>query len=202
LGEGGGVKNKPFHFRPDLQPVSRFGEVELREHWESLAKFVINEAEGRGEPVVEGESDLGRRLKLLGLKEPDEALLAVLEEWSKAKSNTPPRSKPTESTLNDGLASALPPGPANGLSDDDLKAFYTKVTNRNPGVVPIPDPAKLEAHSRPFIFIHQDDLDDRLFDQLWARGEPMVVDGVSERFKLGWTPRDFIDRFGNEQCGE
>ncbi|KAG8794161.1 hypothetical protein FRC12_000341 [Ceratobasidium sp. 428] len=38
------------------------------------------------------------------------------------------------------------------------------------------------------------------FQPLWARGEPVVVHGLLDKFKIRWTPGYFIDNYGREQC--
>lgn len=40
-----------------------------------------------------------------------------------------------------------------------------------------------------------------LFKTLWAKGEAMVCDvGDNEHYRLEWTPKDFIERYGQEPC--
>jgi lysine-specific demethylase 3 len=79
-------------------------------------------------------------------------------------------------------------------------SLYTKQTQ--PTAIPIPDPADLEAHSREFMKLGYDALTNGVFDKLWAKGEPIVVDGVGKRFQKIWTPQTMIERFGAENVCE
>lgn len=161
---------KQFHFRPDLQPVSRFSKDELKKHWLSLAEFVLH-----------SEGNVGDRLKLFGLPNADDETISQMQDWL-VKLSVPPDRPPTP------------------LSDPEIRALYTKTTNTT--AEPIPDPAQLEDRSHPFTFIDAGKLSLEVFDQLWARGEPIVVDKVGDKFKMSWTPEDFIQRFGKEPCGK
>jgi lysine-specific demethylase 3 len=162
-----------FHFRPDLQPVSRFSEAELRQHWLALVNFVLEGSDA---------TSIMERLRLLGLAEDDEVLEAI-KGWVTSASDRTTDDSPTE---------VLSPG--------DIERLYTKSTHAE--AIPIPDPAGLEEHSHQFIRTDFERLDNSRFDVLWAKGEPMVIDNVDKRLKLSWTPDDFIERFGEEPCGE
>ena len=92
----------------------------------------------------------------------------------------------------------FPSGPISILTDEEMSKYYVKTTN--PTVEPIEDPAGSRDKSHPFMFVQASELDNTLFDRLWARGEPIVVDKVGGRFKKIWTPDTFIERFGEEEC--
>lgn len=130
---------------------------------------------------MHSEGNVGERLKLLGLSNANEEQVSQMQDWL-VKMSQP---------LN------KPPPP---LSDEAVQKLYSKSTNSNAEV--IPDPAKLEEKSHPFIFIDDKDLSLDVFDQLWAKGEPIIVDKVGDNFKMSWTPDDFIERFGKEVCCE
>ncbi|WVR04951.1 hypothetical protein IAU60_001963 [Kwoniella sp. DSM 27419] len=169
-------KGPAFHLRSDLQPVSRFGEEELRDHWLRLAEFVL-----------EGKEPLGDRLKLMGLAE-EEDVNKVVEEFPGAAvaSDVDPALQGAE---KDGNGEVRP-------QDKDFK--YTKTTH--PSAIPIPDPADLADESREFLFVCDDDLSNEVFDLMWTKGEPMVVDHVGDSLRLEWKPDNFIEWFGKEQC--
>ena len=161
-----------FHFRSDLQPVSRFSEEELRGHWSSLAEFVLN-----------ADGSVGERLKLLGLSSAGEQVVSMMQDWVASR---PAPSTPDTSTWT--------------LKLDEVDKLY--MTKTHPTADRIPDPAGLEDHSRPFLYIDMAQLSLNAFDQLWARVEPIVVDRVGEKLKMSWTPDDFIQKFGEETCCE
>ncbi|WWD15646.1 hypothetical protein CI109_100068 [Kwoniella shandongensis] len=208
-----------FHTRSNLQPVSRFGDEELRDHWLALAEFVLEEKDGMEE-----------RLKLMGLQEDDE-VETVLKDWTTKAAPlsdadivavTSRSASPQMAIRNDTGANAdssekrgdpapQPNGQESGehtrredgspeelISVLDLPFTYTKTTH--PTANPIPDPAGLEDASRDFMFIPIESLDNKVFDEMWSRGEPVVVDGVGKQFNLDWTPDTFIERFGDEAC--
>ena len=166
-------KTPQFHFRPDLQPISRWTEDELKEHWLSLADFVL-----------EGEGGLNEKLTALGVGHAGEEAIEALRTWLDSR---PPES--SSSQLNGSLTST-----------EEVEKLYTKITNTQ--AEPIADPAGLENHSRRFLKIDLNDLNNDKFDVLWARGEPIMVDKVEEGFKMSWTPDDFIERFGQQVAGE
>jgi len=178
VGLSKGPKGKSWHFRGDLQAVSRFGEKEISGHWERIAEFVLNDDPGGG---VERERE---RLGLLGLGDAGEEIVNAIRQ------DRP--DVPLDPELQDlGLAKPV-------ITLEEIKNIYTKSTN--PKAMPIPDPAKLEDKSREFMMVKMDELDNERFDRLWSRGEPIVVDGVREKMKMSWGPDDFIKRFGHELC--
>jgi lysine-specific demethylase 3 len=39
-----------------------------------------------------------------------------------------------------------------------------------------------------------------VFAPIWQRGEPIVVTGCLERFKIAWTPEYFVEHYGEQTC--
>jgi hypothetical protein len=165
-----------WHFRDDLQAVSRFSEAELRGHWERIAEFVLSEGEGK----------VREKLGLLGLGDAREELVQAVES---DRANPP---------IDPEILSEETGPPA--IMQYDIEKLYTRQTH--PSALPIPDPANLTEHSRQFMKVDMDKLDNPIFDILWGKGEPLVVDGVGKRMKMSWGPDDFIERFGDEMCCE
>lgn len=63
------------------------------------------------------------------------------------------------------------------------------------------DPACLRAVSQPFmVFYNAAALSDSLFDEVWGRGEPIVVRGCLDKLRLDWTPDGFRKRYGSQTC--
>lgn len=163
---------KVMHVRPDLLPITRFHRQDLEAHWAKLLSFVLD---GDGYTLDE-------RIKWLGFDADDVDLRAKVDRYVQKHA-----SKTSSGSQDD---------------DRDTKRYYTRSTLPDSEVPAIPDPAELEDKSHPFILVPADELDNALFDRLWAKGEPMVVDRVGNRFKQSWTPDAFIQRFGQEQCRE
>lgn len=185
-----------FHIRPDLQPVSRFNVEALKEHWVRLVEFVLDGADGDVDVGVDlsDAADVEKRTKLLGLGlgAEDTDLAGAVRDWLKIERPARKESGNSKRQIN--------PTPISGESKLDLSRYYTKST-RLDVKTPI-DPAGLQDRSQPFMLVNVDQLDDDLFDTLWSRGEPIVVDNVGKRFKKTWTPETFIARFGKEPCRE
>jgi hypothetical protein len=160
-----------FHVRPDLIPVTRFHAKDLEEHWYKLAAFVLD-----------GTGSLEERMKWFypAHVEVDGTLSEKVQQYIEKHPTT------------------FSGGPKSDLTDEEMSKYYVNTTNSN--VEPIADPAGLRDKSHPFMFVQAFELDNELFDRLWARGEPIVVDKVGERFKKVWTPDTFIERFGEEGC--
>lgn len=130
-------------------------------------------------------------------------------------------SEPVTSTLtsiptsNVSPKAASDPTPNQQQNLEQISFSYTKYTHPNPPS----DPANLSDYSLPFIYLPSPEgLDNKAFDELWSKGEPIVVGGVNvhvggghggqrrgEGEKMGregeeWGPEKFIERFGEEQC--
>ncbi|WWD01723.1 hypothetical protein V866_008669 [Kwoniella sp. B9012] len=189
VGEKQQSRRPAMHYRSKLQAVSRFSEEELKDHWLKLSSFVLDD----------GKESLDGKLGLMGLKKDDQDVKRILTlmdqegEGKDMKDSDEPLPLP-----NDEIDLEI------GLSDGDrleeIKDIfeYTKITN--PTAEPIPDPAELRDQSREFIFLKDQDLTNDIFDKIWSKGEPIVVDGVDRKLNLGWGPDDFIERFGDEAC--
>ncbi|KAK4684539.1 hypothetical protein P7C73_g5636, partial [Tremellales sp. Uapishka_1] len=103
-----------------------------------------------------------------------------------------------KSNGNEDVPNQSQNGTSTAMTKEDIDDLYTKTTNKR--AVPIADPAQLEEHSMPFMFIPSDNLSNENFDVMWNRGEPIIVDDLAKRFKLDWTPEMMIERFGQETC--
>lgn len=143
----------------------------MKKHWMGLTDFVLDS--------TGSEEDWTRSF---GLIEEDGKLKELLR--TRVGDNKDRKGAKTLST------------PA--LITEEVASFYTKDTN--PSAMRIADPAELEELSLPFIFVPVDRLNNDTFDQLWTRGEPIIVDGVGLRLKNVWSPDTFIERFGTEAC--
>lgn len=132
-------------------------------------------------------------------------------EKSGLPSASPLRSVPTSGNFRTGSN----PMPDQQQDLEKIAFSYTKHTHPNPPS----DPASLSDYSLPFIYLPSPEgLDNKAFDELWSKGEPIVVGGVNvyvgggggrrrreEGEKMGkegeeWGPEKFIERFGEEQC--
>ncbi len=168
------------HAQPDMMPISRFTEAALRRHWLALTKYC---------------------------REDEQALLSNAAEL-------PADSAIHSATLPDAQATKLQQYESRPLAvlerhrREDLERrarelgqrFYSRKTRslEMHGLEQPVDPAGVQCH--PFLFIKGDELKPDVFDALWTRGEPIVVDGLQRRFNETWDPETFIDRSGEETC--
>jgi hypothetical protein len=153
-----------------LVPITRFRIKDLEEHWYKLVAFVLD-----------GTGSLEERMKWLPTcNEKEESLGKKVEDYLAKYPTT------------------FPPDPDSTLSEEEMGRYYSKSTN--PAISPLEDPAGLGEKSHAFMFVDAEELSNSLFDRLWARGEPIVVNNVGKRFKETWTPDTFIERFGQERC--
>lgn len=129
---------------------------------------------------------------------------APLEE-SSAPSISRLRSVPTS---DPNPKTAPNPTPSQQQNLKQISFNYTKHTHPNPPS----DPANLSNYSLPFIYLPSPEgLNNKAFDELWSKGEPIVIGGVNvhvgggdggQRRREGeeWGPEKFMERFGEEQC--
>lgn len=54
--------------------------------------------------------------------------------------------------------------------------------------------------SWPVPYYTFDSLTEPLFSALWARGTPLLVTGLLNRFEIQWTPQYFIEKYGQQAC--
>nr|KIR44963.1 hypothetical protein I312_05736 [Cryptococcus bacillisporus CA1280] len=102
------------------------------------------------------------------------------------KSNTPVTSTLTSNpTPNAGLAAAPDPTPNQQQNLEQISFNYTKYTHPNPPS----DPANLSEYSLPFIYLPSPEgLNNKAFDELWSKGEPIVVGSVNVHVGGGHGP--------------
>ncbi|WWC61433.1 uncharacterized protein I303_104017 [Kwoniella dejecticola CBS 10117] len=204
---------QPKHHRGHLQAVSRFDEAELKEHWLKLSEYALSGL---------ARANLDEKLGYMCLTRDDEGVEALVGSVLRDDNNKQSEGEEGDGTANqdaeEGTIDTIAPLPmeridiendmvveegdkneeSEGVPEDGWR--YTKTTNE--AAKPIPDPAGLREGSgtREFVFVQDEKLDNAVFDKIWSKGEPIVVDNVSRKLNLGWTPDDFIERFGEEKC--
>ncbi|KIR76796.1 hypothetical protein I305_06296 [Cryptococcus gattii E566] len=100
-------------------------------------------------------------------------------------------SEPVTSTLTSIPTSNASPKAASDPTQnqqqnlEQISFSYTKYTHPNPPS----DPANLSDYSLPFIYLPSPEgLDNKAFDELWSKGEPIVVGGVNVHVGGGHGP--------------
>jgi len=57
-----------------------------------------------------------------------------------------------------------------------------------------------ETPSRTMLQIADSELSEIMFQSIWAKGEPLVVNNVLPKFKIQWTPEYFVEKYGTQTC--
>ncbi|WWC69738.1 uncharacterized protein I206_103681 [Kwoniella pini CBS 10737] len=189
---------QPKHHRGCLQPVSRFDEAELKDHWLKLSAIALEDL---------NKGNLDEKLGYIGLNREDEGVNSVLDGILKKEEGE--NEGENGNVEEEDLIAPLPmenideKQDKNEISEEDSGEEglwkYTKITN--PEAKLIDDPAGLKEINREFIFVkNENKLNNLLFDKIWSKGEPIVVNHVDKKLNLSWKPNDFIEKFGEEQC--
>ncbi|KAJ7590734.1 Clavaminate synthase-like protein [Mycena floridula] len=66
---------------------------------------------------------------------------------------------------------------------------------------PIPQtssPVSIPSHQ--ITSLYHEELTDDEFQRLWTKGEPLLITGLSNKFKIQWTPEYFMDHYGDQGC--
>ncbi|TYJ55524.1 hypothetical protein B9479_003796 [Cryptococcus floricola] len=210
-------KELAWHVRGDLQAVSRFEKDEIKEHWLSLSEYVLA---GKDSDKL----DLAGKLRVMGLRGDGEAT-GLVKEWIKKaeKAPEPEKEKGSEEDeevrdlddifkeMNDDPPRQPTPPPKSPPAAKPPKYVYTEtchpashvldpLTSSDPTPVAHldpPDPAGIP--NLPYMYLPAPNLTDSLFDELWAKGEPIIVDGIGSRMG-DWGPDRFREMFGSEKC--
>lgn len=103
--------------------------------------------------------------------------------------------------VRQSLNTPLNLGNSNGWNDNEARRAAASAveeavlegyrTSRTAVVEPV-DPVAVP--HQQFFRIDKDQLDESIFDNMWGRGVPVIVDRVNESFKLEWSPAAFIRR--------
>ena len=107
------------------------------------------------------------------------------ESWS----NPSPRSPFPQSSSGIGKSAGMP------LSSF-ASASASSASSATPG--PALDGAQLPSHET--IAFADAELTDDKFRQVWEKGVPLVVNGLSSKFHIQWTPEYFSTQYGSQSC--
>lgn len=162
------------HYGSCLIPVTRYSPSDLKRDWAALVGFVTQSCTAYDETLPDLAPDFQRHLQ---------AVSGAIEASDKAPL---PGQEAEEVRLRATLK----------VSDEQLSSYAKRET----GPMQPTDRAGLETHA--FFRLENDHLSDPIFDAMWSKGVPIVVDGIGERFKLDWTPQDFHRRMDGAEKKE
>jgi hypothetical protein len=154
--------------------VTRYSPSDLKRDWAALVGFVTQSRTAYDETLPDLAPDFQRHLR---------AVSGAIETSDKAPL---PGQEAEEARLRATLK----------VSDEQLSSYAKRET----GPMQPTDRAGLETHA--FFRLENDHLSDPIFDAMWSKGVPIVVDGIGERFKLDWTPQNFHRRMDGAQKKE
>ena len=154
------------HFGSCLIPVTRYDPIELKKDWAALVGFVTQSRTAYGETLPDLALPFQQHLQ------------AVSIAMMRGDKSPLPGQEAEETRSRATLA----------VTVDELSSL---ISNQTFAAQPV-DRAGLASHS--FFRLSHDKLSGPIFDAMWMKGVPLVVDGIGERFKLDWTPQNFYER--------
>lgn len=171
----GGVKE--FHWPSEFIPISRFEAREIAETIDEM-ETVIRDLDSDAMSEVQDDSDSSRIVELAA-----------------------PVMQSTSQIEGDGKAADLPSQQLQNLSIDQASSSLTLLSEVATTLISAPTiPAPKDApHYQPRHFTDEE-LTEDVFRPLWAHGDPIVVTGLLEKFKIPWTPEYFRREYERTEC--
>jgi lysine-specific demethylase 3 len=174
------------HSAKDFSPVSRFFQEELDEAIPEMERLLGEEAGLSQELNSSGPTNGMPELSSSGLSSSGSSSAGV---------PTPPPDSNSLAPLLSGSSSH--------------KQDISSILNHEPVAAPpyIPPHLPPITASIPSYEIRRYTYDEvskwdsiSVFAPIWQRGEPIVVTGCLERFKIEWTPQYFVEHYGDQTC--
>jgi [histone H3]-dimethyl-L-lysine9 demethylase len=171
------------HSAKDFSPMSRFSKDELLE---SIAEMEV---------------------LLSGDKTPDSSEAAASVSLTNGNDDPPVASgsgngaEPSSDVLSlnhDANTDSKPPAAAsNGSANVPEPSSFASAPSASASEDAVAL-ASISSHT-PRVFADVE-LTDDVFADAWAKGEPLVVTGLLEKFRLQWTPEYFAQKYGTQTC--
>ncbi|KAH7930065.1 Clavaminate synthase-like protein [Leucogyrophana mollusca] len=193
------------HHAKDFSPMSRFCKAELAQ--------AIKEMESM---LEEPDADA---LPIIGAIDPalDGAQAKGASQGEGSSTSAPPsETLPTiEAPASTDEPSAVaplvlvPPAPASeDISPAEVAAPPTEGDQTDNGAPPastgpapeeqsIPSP---DESSHATVTLADSELTEEIFRPLWAKGDPLVVTGLLNKFQIQWTPEYFKEKYNSQSC--
>ena len=160
------------HQPKDFSPVTRFCETELAQAIKEMEALLASSSTGHSSPPEDRTHD-------------SQPLLSVIPLSSGgATGDFTPTVLPSLNPEPAQLPTPLPPPTSSNGSESTT-------------VYPAPNEA-IPSHST-ITFAHVE-LTEEVFRQVWGVGDPLVVTGVLEKFRVQWTPEYFCNNYGRQIC--
>lgn len=171
----------------DFSPVSRFFKEELDEAIPEMERLLMEDARLPQEPSPNGHVN--------GMPELSSRSNGSTSASSSAGVPTPP---PDSSALAAALGEPM-------IHKDDLPSLARHGSIASPAYVPPNLPsitASVPYHEiKRYAYAEVTTGDSiSVFAPIWQNGDPILVTGCLERFKIAWTPEYFVKNFGEQTC--
>ncbi|ESK84030.1 jmjd1a protein [Moniliophthora roreri MCA 2997] len=176
------------HSAADFAPVSRFCQKELEEAVQKMEQVVLecdaNEMEqGAGGSTTTAEGD-----QIQALPSPPWA-----SAYGQSQQEEPPvflsPLRPPISQIRHFLYPESYP-PMSSLQIDPDEVFYPSLPSGRPDTLPA---YKIFRYPSTQLTVP-------VFQAHWAKGTPLLIEGVLENFEIEWTPDYFIREYGTQSC--
>lgn len=135
-----------------------------------------------------------------------QAIADMEADGAEKDEDTPPEGDATDSTLGelvDPSASAEHKEPTSGGDSSigftgdgsvDISSFSSAVP-----APPLPS-TNHQTPSHPTRYFSDGELTEDVFRRVWHKGDPLVVTGIMDKFKVQWTPEYFRTKYGQQSC--
>ncbi|GLB33276.1 putative clavaminate synthase-like protein [Lyophyllum shimeji] len=188
------------HQARDFSPMSRFEEKELSNAIKEMEELLKGE-EGEGESVVlrgqNGASASHQSQNGHGppseQRHPSVPPVPHHSSLPPLPGTTAPAAVSENGSSNPSSQSTLDPGAP-------LPERYPPCTTSNPFIPPGLSQATLETPTYPIRRFADGVLTQETFPLIWSLGQPLIVTGLTEKFKIQWTPEYFISKYGQQGC--
>jgi lysine-specific demethylase 3 len=170
------------HQAKDFSPMSRFCNTELTQVIKDM-EALLHEPDPDALPAVD-TIDLNAHGSVTenGTSPSTSSSATLLELTS-----------PNGSTTESAGVDAPPAATSTSSKQLDLPQDPTSVSLN-------PRESMEEVPSFPTKRFTDAELTDDVFRPIWARGEPLVVTGLLDKFRIKWTPEYFIAKYSSQSC--
>jgi len=180
------------HQAKDFSPMSRFCKTELSQAIEEMEKLLGDEPEEAG--AIEPGGDVGGgdgKAGGSGSGMRDGQLIHSPTSMS-SPVNVPDLIASNNSTT-DSSGISTPPETA-------LSAVPPLAKSLDPGTSVNGHGTATEIPSHTIRRFTDSELTDDVFRPIWAKGEPLLVTDLLEKFKIQWTPEYFLEQYNTQSC--
>ncbi|KAK7471132.1 hypothetical protein VKT23_002545 [Stygiomarasmius scandens] len=174
------------HRAAEFTPVSRFCLAELEEAI-NMMKEIVEEGQEGGTPEFVG-SGASSTSESSGIRTPTDSTV-LTPNGNKQPAYAQHQQQPIPYT------ELYPPQPVpQRTPEQHQQQPHAVYPNNNPNGKPDVTPY------HPIRRFTNNELTEDIFRAMWAKGEPLLVSGMLDKFAIQWTPEYFIQKHGDQLC--